>query len=69
MPIMTKVARIASGMDRPTMKVLRNERRNRITTNIDRSAPRMAASRTDLSASLMKPDWSYVTSLLMSGGT
>ncbi|MND08141.1 hypothetical protein D3C83_305710 [compost metagenome] len=56
MPIITNVARIASGIDTPMMNVLRNERRKMITISIARIAPVIAALRTELRASRMNDD-------------
>ena len=56
MPIITNVARIASGMDTAMMNVFRNDRRKISTMIIARIAPVTAAVCTAPSASRMNED-------------
>jgi hypothetical protein len=55
-PIAMNVAMTASGIERPTMIVLRSDRRNSSTTSEARKAPMSAASFTELIESRMNPD-------------
>jgi hypothetical protein len=65
---MVNVARMAMGMARPMMKVLRRDPRKRSTTSIARNAPTRAALRTAPIEARMKLAWFWIVWNWMSPG-